>query len=400
MSIGVRRRIAIAACHALRLILPAHLRGWGRAILHEVADIDDDGQALAFALHSLRGLAPQAIAFHLVRPLARLSGDDTLSSGAMTMMRFHDEAMRRPRAIGIACAIGASGLGIAYMAIAGAPMRYLGINAGALVIGLMMLVAMGRGTVEVRRWPGAMTLAMSAILLAATLLGVTVDGAARWVRIGALFVQPSLILLPVMIVGFARARSPLSSAGMVVAALALAIQPDRAMAGMLAAGLAVLAVMRPDRRVLPALASAVAGFAVTLARADTLPAMPYVDQILYSAFDVHALAGLAVLGGSVLLIVPAIVGGFHDTDRREAYCVFGVVWLAAIVAAALGNYPTPLVGYSGSAVIGYVLSLTMLPGVAQTCPGATATILDANAEDARDRERLPYIGVVAYSAPA
>jgi hypothetical protein len=32
-----------------------------------------------------------------------------------------------------------------------------------------------------------------------------------------------------------------------------------------------------------------------------------------------------------------------------------------IVAAALGNYPTPLVGYGGSAIIGYVVSLLGLP---------------------------------------
>lgn len=32
-----------------------------------------------------------------------------------------------------------------------------------------------------------------------------------------------------------------------------------------------------------------------------------------------------------------------------------------MMAAALGNYPTPIVGYGGSAVIGYVFSLLALP---------------------------------------
>ena len=32
-----------------------------------------------------------------------------------------------------------------------------------------------------------------------------------------------------------------------------------------------------------------------------------------------------------------------------------------ILAAALGNYPTPLVGYSGSAILGYLISLLGLP---------------------------------------
>jgi len=41
--------------------------------------------------------------------------------------------------------------------------------------------------------------------------------------------------------------------------------------------------------------------------------------------------------------------------------VFGVAWLGMVVAAALGNYPTPLVGYGGSAILGYALSLSFLP---------------------------------------
>ena len=40
--------------------------------------------------------------------------------------------------------------------------------------------------------------------------------------------------------------------------------------------------------------------------------------------------------------------------------VFGGVWCTALAAAALGNYPTPLVGYGGSAILGYCVSVAML----------------------------------------
>jgi hypothetical protein len=169
-----------------------------------------------------------------------------------------------------------------------------------------------------------------------------------------------------MIVAFARSRGALSVAAMAVAAGALALQPDRAMAGMLAAGLAALAVLRPDRPALAALAASVIGFGVALVRADLLPATPFVDQVLYSSFDVHVLAGSAVLGGSFLLILPAIVGLRWDPADRHIHVVFGTVWLSAVAAAALGNYPTPIVGYGGSAVLGYVLSLMMLPRMARS----------------------------------
>jgi hypothetical protein len=107
-------------------------------------------------------------------------------------------------------------------------------------------------------------------------------------------------------------------------------------------------------------------------RPDTLPAVPYVDGILYGAFDVHPLAGLAVVGGALLLAVPAVAGRTLDARGGHACAVFGMAWLGMLLAAALGNYPTPLVGYGGSAVLGYVLSLAFLPGKAPSTAAVEA----------------------------
>ena len=271
------------------------------------------------------------------------------------------------------------------MAIAGAPARYLVVNISALVIGLAMLALLGRTPEAGRQWAGRAIMVMAGGLLATALLGDNVDGAARWVRLGGLLIQPSLILLPVMLVAFARFRNALATAGIIAAAAAMAIQPDRAMAGMLAGGLAVLAVMRPDRHVIAAFGTSIVGFAATLLRADTLPAVPYVDQILYSSFAVHGAAGLAVLGGSALLLVPAIVGWGRDPANRETYAAFGAVWLAVIMAAVLGNYPTPTVGYGVSAIIGYALSLLTLPKVAGADAGTASPAYGAADTTSLDR---------------
>ena len=96
---------------------------------------------------------------------------------------------------------------------------------------------------------------------------------------------------------------------------------DRAMAGMLVLCIAVLLLTRRDRHVVVALTASVIGFAATLVRADTLPAAPYVDQILYSSFTIHAGAGLAVSGGLALLLVPAIVGLCRDSENRCPHTV-------------------------------------------------------------------------------
>ena len=347
MRVGLRRGLADFICRALQATLPPSLQSWGWAVRCETAGIPDDTQALLFALDSVRGLAPRAVAPRLLHPFAAL--------------------------------IGAVTLGLAYMAIANAPTRYLGINIGALVIGMTVLALFSRTVLAKRQWGSIAIITMAGALLATALLGDRVDGIARWVSIGGLAVQPSLILLPFMLVAFTQTRYLLSTIGIIFAAMALAMQPDRAMSGMLAAGLAVLAVMRPEKHVSTAFGASIVGLIATLVRADTLPAAPYVDQILFSAFDVHMAAGAAVLGGSVLLLVPAVVGWQRDPASRATYAVFGAAWFAAIMAAALGNYPTPIVGYGGSAIIGYALSLLALPKLASgNAREASRTFGEAN----------------------
>ena len=274
--------------------------------------------------------------------------------------------LRDSRTVGVLCAIVAALLGLAYMSAAGAPFRYLGINAGALALGLATVAMLSRLDIGA----GRLVFAAGVALLATALFGTPVEGATRWVRFGPLSVQVSLLLLPAMIVAFARHRSAIATAGLCLAALGLAVQPDRAMAGTLAASLLVLALARPDRWSIAASAAAVCAFGATLLRTDSLPAVPYVDQILYSSFSVHALAGAAVVGGACLLLIPAIRVIARDPDNRPVHLAFGAAWLGVIAAAALGNYPTPVVGYGGSAILGYLLSLSFLPRSARSVASA------------------------------
>lgn len=335
------------------IILPARQRDWGRAMAVELAAIERPGAALAFAFGCLASALRQTMSSRLLPPNPTLEG----TSG----MHRKSGLPRHPRRLAALCAIGATGLGLAYMTAAGAPLSYLAINASALAIGLL---AVGVLTEAGRLWRfagGLVGVALACLILLTSLFGVTADGATRWISAGGIPLQPDLFVVPVVALGFARARDAASLFAVLIAALALALQPDRAMAGALAAGMAALALARPERTVLAALGAALAAFTATLVRADASPAMPFVDQVFCSSFDVHPLAGLAVLAGAALMLVPAIAGYVRDFDHRPIYAVFGAVWLAVILAAALGNYPTPLVGYSGSAILGYLISLLGLP---------------------------------------
>ncbi|MDQ3125816.1 MAG: hypothetical protein M3Q74_09455 [Pseudomonadota bacterium] len=294
-----------------------------------------------------------------------------------------------PRGAAVGCGLGAAGLGLAYMAAGGAPASYLMINAAALAFGLVTLCILVLADRRTHLAPGPVNLLLGLILLAVSLWGVTAGGVTRWVALGPLIIQPGLMVVPLMAVLFARSRDDLSLAGVALAALALALQPDRGMSGALAAGLAVLAFARPDRLTLAAAGASVLGLGAALMQPDPSPAMPFVDQILYSSFAIHPLAGAAVVLGSVLLVAPALATLRARGVEPTACAVFGAVWAAIVVAAALGNYPTPVVGYGGSAIVGYFLSLIVFSRRSlQPEPGAVEV-----ARQAEDDGPVLYAGL-------
>lgn len=361
MTSAKRNQVALAIARLSTRILPPAMRQWGFAIQYEVEAIERADRATMFALGCLGFAFHQTLIFHVLRPLQLMAGSGVHPGQEAIIMNIRNDLFQHPRRMTGLCAVVATGLGLVYMHVAGAPAAYLAMNVSALVIGFLLAGITAFGARSAQLSAGAISLILAAFLLFTSLFGMAASGATRWIAVGGLAVQLSLLIVPVMAICFARSRDLPSTVGIAIASLALAIQPDRGMSGALAAGMLVLALMRPERDTMIAAGAAISGFVAAMMQADILPATPYVDQILYSSFDVHPLAGMAVLAGVVLMILPSIIGGLYNADHRETYAVFGMVWLAVIVAAALGNYPTPLVGYGGSAIIGYVVSLLGLP---------------------------------------
>ena len=333
----------------IRWLLPPSLQPWGEAAIREARSTTRPGEALRFALGCLSWAVRESIRFRFSK----------LTQQGEEPVNLIDRI--GPRSAAVSCGAGATGLGLIYMSVGGAPAHYLMINAAALAFGLVTLGILALADRRGHLPAGRLTLSLGLVLLAVSLWGVTAGGVTRWLALGPLVIQPGFMIVPLMAVLFARSRDALSLLGVAVAALALALQPDRGLAGALATGLTVLVFIRPDRRTLAGAAVALIGFAAAMAQADPSPAMPFVDQILYSAFAVHPLAGAAVVLGAVLLVLPALAARRLNGIDQSACIAFGTVWAAIIAAAALGNYPTPLVGYGGSAIVGYLLSLVVFP---------------------------------------
>jgi hypothetical protein len=370
-------------------MLPPTLSTWAGAMARELVEIEDDRAALLFAAGCLRAAAGLAFRARLGSAGAALRAALFPLPLSLWSLATMNGLSARPRLLGLLCAAFAVGLGMAYMSAAGAPSRYLLVNLAALVLGATAWLALAGAGRSRLAGAGATVMVLALALVLTAFFGTAAEGASRWVMVGPLGLQVSLILVPVMTILYARRPDAAGTAGMIVAALALALQPDRAMAGVLAAGLLALLASKPGR--LPALAAAasILAFGSTLLLPESLQASAYVDQVLYTAFAVHPLAGAAVVTGAAALVVPAAAGlAGRGGEDRAPLLAFGACWAAVIAAAALGNNPTPLVGYGGSAVLGYLLSVSLLPAGARRA-GAGAAAASPPAGDPGVDQTLP-----------
>lgn len=335
--------------------LPPRLAAWSEAMAREAAVIERPGAALVFALGCIGWAAREGLVVALRDALSR-DNEPTEENRSMI-----SPSTWPSRDVALGCAIGATGLGLAYLAAAGAPGRLMTMNVAALIAGLVMVLPFSRREPVEKPFAGATAVVIGLILLFTAGAGVETAGARRWFSVGGVVLQPSLILLPLLIVSFARSRDVLTAAGVALAAAALAWQPDRAMAATLVAGIGVVALVHRERLAVAAFLVAAAGLAVAWIQPDVVPATPFVDQVFRTAFSVSPAAGLAVWGGAAILLAPAVLGMWKDRADGAVHAAFGAAWLAIIVAAVVGDYPTPLVGYGGSAIVGYLLATMALP---------------------------------------
>jgi acetyl esterase/lipase len=324
-------------------VAPPGAHAWVQAMRAEIAAIDDAGAARRFALGCVRA----AVIFR-----ARLTADNPQHITTTAIV-----PARRLFLLAI-CGSAAAAIGVLYLAAASAPQSLIIVNTLALLLGVLLVVGSRRVRGLRRSIVNGTAVAIAAVLLLTAVTGHAVDGVARWVQLGSLSVQTSLLLLPVALLLFAHRMNRWTTAAMVVIAIAIALQPDRAMALALCAGLVALLFVRRRPAVVIACGASSAAMLVTCLRADPLPAVPFVDHILWSSFRLHPLLGVALWLGSALLFVPLLL--MRSTNARNVCLPSGVCWGALVVAAAAGAYPTPVVGFGSAAILGYFLCIAAL----------------------------------------
>ena len=251
----------------------------------------------------------------------------------------------------------AAAAGAALLVALGAPMRMPLMNGAALMIGLVGCFGLwAAGKQGLTERAGDIVLIGAACLIPLTaLVGPQADGVARWLIIGGLTVQPALIVIAPIVVGVALRPSVPRLAAAAIAALGLAMQPDPGGAAMLLAGLAAPLFAIRQRRAANFAATVMAAIALAVAQARTvsLPPVAFVEGIIPDALSAGIFPALLALTGIALMLVPA-------WSARPPHLAFLGVWSAALCMALLASYPTPVIGFGGSGVLGFVLGAGLL----------------------------------------
>ena len=274
-------------------------------------------------------------------------------------MRQGSRSLPTPYQAAIIGGLIAVACGIALMTIGGGAMsaRYATVNGGAAVIGLLLLALLTRYPLAAR-WiilPGA------ALLLATALFGVEQGAARRWLQLGPLRLQPAFILLPLIITTYARNAAHKSLiAGMALAILAMALQPDRSMALLLALALPVIWIGSGGRHNALLTSSAVIGAIAATHQPEPRDIVPFVEHVIGTSFATAWPLGVIALSGAAAMLAPVLVRSAAPGPGRQAQILFGLCWAVLLVSGTLAPYPTPLIGFGASAIIGYFLAIVPL----------------------------------------
>lgn len=263
----------------------------------------------------------------------------------------------------VALASLAVGIGCLLLVSLDAPARMPIINGAAFLVGMaasaVLLAAMRRSP----RTGDLLLCLAGAVVPLVALLGERADGVARWVVLSGLTIQPALIMAPLVAVGFASSPRPARAAAVAVAATGCVLQPDLGAASMLASGVTATALVTRSGQAAAAAVIALAGVALCAIRPVSLPPVPFVEQIVPTAFAAGAAPTILALGGIAAMFLPAVI--LRNEVRNVALAAWSAAWAGGLVAALLGPYPTPVIGFGGSAVVGYIVSAALAAQVAR-----------------------------------
>ena len=335
-------------------VLPREHAQWLDAIASELHQIVDDRAALAFALSGYSGVAGMIVTAQFASLLSQFKWLSALAGSLVVLMgcglMWRNDV---PKTV-VLMQIGALGVALVFMVIASSVTRSFNLH-------------------RTRTQPDTpedhislCVLSAGVLILYTAIEGQAANGVSRWLSIGGtgISIQPSVMLMPAMLIAASILRNALATIGVALAFLGLAFQGDAllAFASAMAIAISLLAAQRTYWLTFVLLAYALLCCVVALRNAVTLFPVAHVDQALQSAFAWTPFAGFAVLVMAILTILPPQKNLARHIRKNTAVQIHAAVWGTLIAASALGVQatPLPLLSFGGSAIIGFFLSLALI----------------------------------------
>ncbi|GAA5051904.1 hypothetical protein GCM10023208_12250 [Erythrobacter westpacificensis] len=245
--------------------------------------------------------------------------------------------------------------GALYMALAGAPAHYALANLGALAIACLWILG-GRGphtSLSRHLMTGVLLFTLlTPLAVSPEAISVTGDRVMRWFPLGSVNLHTGMLVAPALCVLAARHRT--LGAPILLAAIACVwFQPDAATGFALTFAAVGLHHVTRDWKVG---AVAIAGFfaSINMALRGELPPQPFVERVLVEAAGMSIFLAIALglaLAASFALMLFAI-----PFDREKRFALAGLLFGFAVLAL-MSTYPTPLIGYGASPILGFGLAL-------------------------------------------
>ena len=240
--------------------------------------------------------------------------------------------------------------GLAYLWQFGAPASYLVVNAGALALALpcALFARLPSHPAGLR----LLILGLLALLVLPLMIGPYVEGIARWLTLGAFTVHVGMAVIPLVAV-LCAGDARLGPYWLLTAILIAFAQPDAASILALSGAAMGLWYVHRDMRV-GAVAALGAFAALGASVSGNPPPQPFVERILPGLWSTSPLmAGILALSLIASLVMILRAPGAAQEPR---VALVGAL-AGFILAALLGDYPTPLIGYGAAAIIGLGLAL-------------------------------------------
>jgi len=240
--------------------------------------------------------------------------------------------------------------GLAYLTLAGAPPLYAAVNSGALAIAACW-IALGRepASLPVRR---ALCLVLLAVLFLPLLTGPELNHVARWLPLGPVTLHAGMLAVPALVV-LGSQDDDYAMPILLGAVFAALLQPDAATGFALTFACAGLHHVTRDWRIGLA---CIAGFFASIAmhlHGEIAPQLfverVLADLILHNPLGAAALF-LSLLAGFLLMLHRA------PQDRAGRFALAGSLF-GFSTTAIMANYPSALIGYGASPILGYGLAL-------------------------------------------